>query len=80
LRGGTETLWLVVVAGLAEQPLMLLTNLPAVARDSQFRWWIVQSYLTRWKLEETFRHEKPSYNLEDVRVMVYQRLKNSVTW
>lgn len=35
-------------------------------------------YLTRRKIEETFRFVKPSYNLEDVRVLNYQRLKNLV--
>src|SRR4051794_39781423 len=32
----------------------------------------------RWKIEETFRFIKQSYNLEDIRVMKYQRLKNLV--
>ncbi len=73
-----EKLWLVVIAGFGEQPLMLLTNVPIVARDSQSVWWIVQNYLTRWKIEETFRFIKQSYNLEDIRVMKYQRLKNLV--
>ena len=57
---------------------MLLTNVPVVARDSQSVWWIVQIYLTRWKIEETFRFIKQSYNLEDIRVLKYQRLKNLV--
>ena len=48
------------------------------AKDSQSLWWIVQIYLTRWKIEETFRFIKQSYNLEDIRVMKYKRLKNLV--
>jgi hypothetical protein len=79
LPSRTEKLWLVVIAGFGEEPLMLLTNLPVRARDSQSLWWIVQIYLTRWKIEETFRYIKQSYNLEDIRVMKYQRLKNLVT-
>jgi len=78
LPGRSEPLWLVVVVGFGEAPLMLLTNLPMAAKDSQSLWWIVQIYLTRWKIEETFRFIKQSYNLEDVRVMKYQRLKNFV--
>jgi hypothetical protein len=74
----SEKLWLVVIAGFGEEPLMLLTNLPTRVRDSQSLWWIVQIYLTRWKIEETFRFIKQSYNLEDIRVMKYQRLKNLV--
>lgn len=73
-----EQLWLVVIAGFGEEPLMLLTDLPVRAGDSQSLWWIVQIYLTRWKIEETFRFIKQSYNLEDIRVMKYQRLKNLV--
>lgn len=78
LPGRLEQLWLVVVAGFGESPLMLLTGLPIRAKDSQSLWWIVQTYLTRWKIEETFRFIKQSYNLEDIRVMKYQRLKNLV--
>ena len=78
LPGRSEPCWLVVVAGFGDQPLMLLTNLPVRAGDSQSLWWIVQIYLTRWKIEETFRFMKQSYNLEDIRVMKYQSLKNLV--
>jgi hypothetical protein len=66
------------IDGFGEAPLMLLTNVPIGAKDSQSLWWIVQIYLTRWKIEETFRFIKQSYNLEDIRVMKYQRLKNLV--
>jgi len=78
LPGRDEQLWLVVIDGFGEAPLMLLTDLPIGAKDSQSLWWIVQIYLTRWKIEETFRFIKQSYNLEDIRVLKYQRLKNLV--
>jgi hypothetical protein len=78
LPGRAEKLWLVVIAGFGDQPMMLLTDLEITARDSQSLWRIVQIYLTRWKIEETFRFIKQSYNLEDIRVMKYQRLKNLV--
>jgi len=78
LPGRAEPLWLVVLSGFGEEPLMLLTDLPLAARDSESLWWVVQIYLTRWKIEETFRFIKQSYNLEDIRVMKYQRLKNLV--
>jgi hypothetical protein len=77
LPGREEKLWLVVVAGFGQEPLLLLTNLP-LARDSESLWWIAQIYLTRWKIEETFRFLKQSYHLEDIRVLRYQRLKNLV--
>jgi Transposase DDE domain len=78
LAGRDEPLHLVVVAGFGEEPLLLLTNALRGAQDSQSLWWIVQVYLTRWKIEENFRFIKQSYNLEDIRVMTYQRLKNLV--
>jgi len=78
LLGREEQLHLVVVAGFGEESLLLLTNALEGARDSQSLWWIAQIYLTRWKIEETFRFIKQSYNLEDIRVMKYQRLKNLV--
>ncbi len=78
LLGRAEQMWLVVIDGFGEAPLMLLTDLPMGAKDSQSLWWVVQIYLTRWKIEETFRFIKQSYNLEDIRVMKYQRLKNLV--
>jgi hypothetical protein len=78
LPGRSETLFLVVVAGFGQELLLLLTNVLVRVRGSQAPWWIVQIYLTRWKIEETFRFIKQSYNLEDIRVMKYQRLKNLV--
>ena len=77
LPGREEKLLLVVVAGFGAEPLLLLTNLETV-RDSSSLWWIVRIYLTRWKIEETFRFVKQSYHLEDIRVLRYQRLKNLV--
>jgi len=77
LPGRDDKMLLVLVSGFGQQPLMLLTNISA-ARDSSTLWWIVEIYLTRWKIEETFRFVKQSYNLEDIRVLKYQRLKNLV--
>lgn len=76
LPGRDEPLLLVVVAGFGARPLMLLTNLAARARDSESLWKIVETYLARWKIEETLRFLKQSYHLEDVRVLSYRRLQN----
>ena len=78
LPGRKELLDLVVIAGFGKEPMMLLTNALKGARDSESLWWIAQIYLTRWKIEETFRFLKQSYQLEDIRVRKYQRLKNLV--
>ena len=70
-------LWLVVVRGLGEKPLMLLTNIQ-VKRNRKSLWWIVAAYLTRWRIEETIRFIKQSYDLEDIRVLSYRRLRNMI--
>jgi hypothetical protein len=70
-----KQLWLVVVRGLGEAPLMLLTDLP-MRRNRKVLWWVVSAYLTRWRIEEAIRFVKQSYELEDIRVLTYQRLRN----
>jgi len=67
-------LWLVVVKGFGQQPLMLLTTEP-MRPCRETLWWIVAAYMTRWKIEETIRFIKQSYDLEDVRVLSYRRLQ-----
>jgi hypothetical protein len=69
LLGRDEPLDLVAVAGFGEEPMLLPTNALEGARDSQSPWWIAQIYLTRWKIEETFRFLMQSYRLEDIRAM-----------
>jgi hypothetical protein len=66
---------LVVVRGFGEEPLMLLTNLP-LKKTRKSVWWAVESYITRWKIEETIRFIKQCYNLEDIRLLTYIRLQN----
>jgi hypothetical protein len=68
---------LVVVRGLGQQPMMLLTNLP-LRRRRDVLWWLVAAYLTRWRIEEAIRFTKQSYDLEDIRVLTYERLRNLV--
>jgi len=68
-----HSLFLVVVKGFSEKPMMLLTNV-AVNSDGVMR--ILEIYLTRWKCEESYRFIKQAYNLEDVRVLSYTSLRN----
>ena len=77
LPGRAEPLALVIVQGFGEEPLMLLTNV-AVKPSRTSLWFIVQGYLARWLVEETIRFIKQSYQLEDLRVLDYDRLKNLV--
>lgn len=68
-------LWLVVVKGFGKEPMLLLTTEP-MHRSRKVLWWAVAAYLTRWKVEETIRFIKQSYDLEDIRVLTYDRIQN----
>ena len=74
LPGRREELTLVVVKGFGEEPLMILTNL-AVRRSRKSVWHVVQSYITRWRIEDVIRFVKQSYRLEDIRCLTYRRLQ-----
>jgi hypothetical protein len=69
-----EELTLVVVKGFGEEPLMILTNLP-LRRSRKSVWHVVQSYITRWRIEDVIRFVKQSYKLEDIRCLTYHRLQ-----
>lgn len=75
LPGREADLSLLVVRGFGEKPLMVLTTL-ALRRSRQSLWWAVEAYLTRWRIEDTLRFAKQTYQVEDVRVLRYQGLKN----
>ncbi len=77
LPGREEPLYLVVVTGFGKEPMMLLTNLP-MRKNREVLWQVVEGYLSRWMVEETIRFIKQSYNLEDLRVLNYDRLQNMV--
>jgi hypothetical protein len=68
-------LCLVVVKGFGEEPIMLLTNLP-LKKNRAMLSFVMESYITRWKIEETLRFVKQSYQLEDIRLLSYRRLQN----
>jgi hypothetical protein len=68
-------LWLVVVRGFGQEPMLLLTT-ERMRQCRKVLWWAVESYLTRWKVEETIRFIKQSYDLEDIRVLGYDSIRN----
>lgn len=58
-----------------DKPMMLLTTVdPVASRKALYS--VVKGYLTRWRIEETIRYVKQSYNLENLRLLNWQRLKN----
>jgi hypothetical protein len=70
------SLRLAVIRGLADHPILLLTNLEP-KEGQNFAEWIAEVYLTRWKCEEAYRFLKQTYHLEDVRVRSYTALRNT---
>jgi len=72
-----KPLRMVVVKGFGERPMLLLTTL-AETTSRKSLWQVVEGYLTRWRVEDAIRFVKQSYNLEDIRVLTYRRLKNMV--
>ncbi len=68
-------LWLVVVKGFGKEPMLLLTT-ERMRKSRKVLWWAVESYLTRWKVEETIRFIKQSYDLENIRVLGYDSIRN----
>ena len=68
-------LHMVVVKGFGQKPMMLLTTL---ANDTtrEALWQVVEGYITRWRVEDTIRHVKQSYNLEDLRLFKYVKIKS----
>lgn len=71
----TEPLYLLVIHGFGQEPLMLLTTEP-LRRSFKRLWRWVRAYIRRWSVEETIRYVKTCYELENVRVLNYQGLQN----
>ncbi|MCR5753149.1 MAG: hypothetical protein K6G91_14445 [Kiritimatiellae bacterium] len=67
-------LHMVVVRGFGKQPMMLLTTL-AKSKSREALWQVVEGYITRWRIEDTIRYAKQSYNLEDIRLFKYGKIK-----
>lgn len=75
LPGWRTPLSLVVIRGFGKEPTMLLTTLD-VRGGRKKLWWVVEAYLTRWRIEETLRYSKQKYDIENVRVLGYESLRN----
>ena len=64
---------LVIIYGLSEEPMMLLTNLEA--KDKESAEYIVRLYFLRWRIEEYFKAKK-SYNWEKSLVRTMNSMNN----
>ena len=57
---------IVLVYGITEHPMMLVTNKDINSKDDVIS--IAKLYFSRWKIEEYFRCKKQQFNFEDFRV------------
>ena len=75
LPGHDQQLWMLVVNGIGEKPMMLLTTRP-LRRNRKVLSRLLRCYIKRWSIEETIRFVKQTYDLENIRVLKYRRLRN----
>lgn len=71
---------LVVVKGFGRIPMMLLTNIEFSLNNQELLKRILLIYRARWQCEEFIRFVKGSYNVEDIRCLNYQALKNTISF
>jgi hypothetical protein len=71
-------LYLLVIKGLGQDPLILLSSV-ALRRSRKVLWKMIKRYLRRWAIEETIRFWKQSYDVENIRVLGYRSLQNMMS-
>ena len=70
-----KELILVVVYGFGVQPMLLLTNLN-LSEKKKLCMIAAKIYLMRWRIAEFFKFKKQQFELEDLRVMSLQSIRN----
>lgn len=71
----SRELVLTVVYGFGEEPMLLLSSLK-MQEKKKLCHIITKVYLLRWRIEEYFRFKKQQFELEDLRVMSLQSIRN----
>ena len=66
ITASKKDIYLVLVYGLTEQPMMLATNKEIKSKEDVIK--IAQLYFSRWKIEEYFRCKKQVFKFEKFRV------------
>ncbi len=66
ITASKKDIYLVLVYGLTEHPMMLATNSEIKSRDDVIR--IARLYFSRWRIEEYFRCKKQIFQFENFRV------------
>ena len=66
ITASRKTIYLVLVYGVTEYPMMLATNKELKSKDDVLR--IARLYFSRWRIEEYFRSKKQVFQFESFRV------------
>ena len=66
ITASRKDVWLVLVYGLTEHPMMLATNKEIKSKEDVIR--IARLYFSRWRIEEYFRCKKQVFQFENFRV------------
>jgi hypothetical protein len=66
ITASRKDIYLVLVYGITEHPMMLATNKELKSRDDVIR--IARLYFSRWRIEEYFRCKKQVFRFENFRV------------
>ena len=66
ITASRKPIWLVLVYGITEHPMMLATNIPIHSKDDVIR--VAKLYFSRWRIEEYFRCKKTVFEFENFRV------------
>ncbi|MCP4052634.1 MAG: transposase [Mesoflavibacter sp.] len=78
LPGYKDQLYMLVVTGFGVKPMMLLTTEP-LRKNRKVLYRLLGYYIKRWSIEETIRFIKQTYDLENIRVLKYERLRNMMS-
>lgn len=70
-----KELTLVAVYGFGAEPMLLLSNLK-MREKKRLCHIVAKVYLMRWRIEEYFKFKKRQFELEDLRVMSLQSIRN----
>ena len=70
-----KELVMVVVYGFGKEPMRLLTNLSLIEKK-KLCMIVSKIYLMRWRIEEYFKFKKQQFELEDLRVLSLQSIRN----
>ncbi len=71
----TKEMTLVAVYGFGAEPMLLLPNLK-MQEKKRLCHIVTKVYLMRWRIEEYFKFKKQQFELEDLRVMSLQSIRN----